>query len=132
MLFYTFLGGAPTSICHFSLSSMRLSVQPSVCCTPCLRKCTSSNHDFWYTCVKWWYLQALFSFFFFFFSFTFLGCLGGKRAKSSPKLKIQLHLSHAISQEQYSILSWFLVHLCKMMVSPGSDFILEYFNFSGC
>ena len=34
----------------------------------------------------------------------------------------QLHLSHAISQEKYSIWSWFLVHLCKVMISPGFFF----------
>ena len=28
-------------------------------------------------------------------------------------------MAHAISQEQYSLWSWFLVHLCKMMIGPG-------------
>ena len=28
-------------------------------------------HGFWYTCVKWWYLQAFFSLF---WNFKFLGC----------------------------------------------------------
>ena len=50
-----FLGGAPTSICHF--------FHLSICFPPYLRNCTSSNHNFWYTCVKW-YLLAFFSFFF--------------------------------------------------------------------
>ena len=36
----------------------------------------------------------------------------------------QLHTSHAISQEQYSIWSWLLVHLCRMMISPEG-----FFNF---
>ena len=27
---------------------------PSICRAPFLRNCTSSNHNFWYTCVKWW------------------------------------------------------------------------------
>ena len=40
VLFF-FLGGAPSSICH----------------------CTSSDHNFWYTYIKWWYLKAFFSFF---------------------------------------------------------------------
>ena len=30
------------------------------------------DHDFWYICAKWWYLQTLF--FLFFWSFHFLGC----------------------------------------------------------
>ena len=38
------------------------SVRPSICRTPYLRSRTSSNHDFWYTCVKWWYLQVFFLF----------------------------------------------------------------------
>ena len=38
---FLFLGGAPTSLCH----------------------CTSSDHNFWDTYVKWLYLQAFFSFF---------------------------------------------------------------------
>ena len=28
-----------------------------------LRNLTSSGHNFWCTCVKWWYLQILFSFY---------------------------------------------------------------------
>ena len=52
-----FLGGVPTSICHFFC--------PSVHRAPFLRNCTSSNHNFWYIYVKWWYLQALFFSFFF-------------------------------------------------------------------
>ena len=34
------------------------------------------------------------------------------------------NLSHTISKEQYSIWSWFLVHLCKMMMLPGVFFFL--------
>ena len=45
--------------------------------------------------------------------------MGGKRAKNSPKWKIKLHLSCILSQEQCSIWSWFLVHLCKLIISPG-------------
>ena len=42
-------------------------------------------------------------------NFSYFGLLGGgggggsKRAKNSPKRKKKLHMSHAISQEQYSI-----------------------------
>ena len=35
----------------------------SVCLTPYLRNSISYDCDFWYTCVKWWYLQQIFSFF---------------------------------------------------------------------
>ena len=37
------------------------SILPSFVCplrTPYLGNCTWSDHNFWYTCVKWWYLQA--------------------------------------------------------------------------
>ena len=80
-----FLGGAPTSICHF--------FRPSACRASYLRNRTSPNHNFWYTCVKWWYLQA---FLFIFLKFWLFGLLKGqkglkkgcKRAKNSPKWKI--------------------------------------------
>ena len=42
-----------------------------------------------------------------------------KGQKITQNEKLQLHLLRVISQEQYSIWSWFLVHLCKMMISPG-------------
>ena len=35
----------------------------SVCLTPYLRNPTLYDYDFWYTCVKWLYLQQIFSFF---------------------------------------------------------------------
>ena len=46
-------------------------VRPSVCRVPCPRKDTSSDHNFGTHNVKWWYLQAVFSFF---QNFDFLGC----------------------------------------------------------
>ena len=38
----------------------------------------SYDHDFCYTCVKWWYLQA---FFLFFFEFWFLGLLWEQKGR---------------------------------------------------
>ena len=67
-LFFIF-SWAPTSICHFFHPSVHLSVP----CTPYLRNRTSSNHNFWYTCVKWWYLGV----FFIFLKFLFFGLLRG-------------------------------------------------------
>ena len=43
----------------------------------------------------------------------------------------QLYLSHCISQEAYIIWLWFLVHMCKMMASPGACFIFSKLWFSG-
>ena len=46
--------------------------------------------------------------------------------------KYQLHPSHTISQEHYSLWSWFLVHLCKLMISRGVFFFVIYiFPFFG-
>ena len=61
---------------HLYPTFSRPSVHPSVCRVPYLRYHTSSNHHLWYTCVKWWYLQAFFPFFFF-WNFDFLGCYRG-------------------------------------------------------
>ena len=57
----------------------------------------------------------------------------GKRVKNSPKWKWQLNILNAISNEPYSIWSWFLVHLCKMMISRGVFFFsFSKFWFLGC
>ena len=55
-----------------------------------------------------------------------------KGQQIAQKEKWQLHLSCTISQEQYSIWSWFLIHLCKMIISPGIFLIFLNFDFSGC
>ena len=61
-----FLGGAPASICHFFVCpSICLFVRPSICRALYFRNRASCDHYFWYTCVKWWHIQAFFSFFFF-------------------------------------------------------------------
>ena len=60
--------------------------------------------------------------FFIFWKFWFSGLLGRecKRAKNGPKW--QIILSHSLSQELYLIWLWFLVHMCKMMISPAIFF----------
>ena len=71
---------------------------------PYLRNSIAYDHYFWYNCVKWWYLQVLFNFFeIFIFSFF-------------------------VSQELYLIWLWFLVHMCKMMISPAI-FLFYFFLF---
>ena len=60
--------------------------------------------------------------FFIFLKFSFSGLLGGKSAKNCLKWKLTTSV-RAISQEQYSIWSWILVHMCKMMISPANFFI---------
>ena len=56
----------------------------------------------------------------------------GKRAKDE---KQKLHLPCAISQEQCSIWSWFLIHLCEMMISRiwwHANDDIQNFDFLGC
>ena len=71
--------------------------------------------------------------FLFFWKFPFFRLLwkGGRGGgqKIAQNEKWQLHLLHAISQEQYSTWSWFLVHLCKMIISPCVSFIFSKFWF---
>ena len=60
-----------------------------------LRNSIAYDHDFWYTFVKWWYLQV---FFFIFVKFSFFGLLGGQRSKNSSKWKIRIKsIMHHIS-----------------------------------
>ena len=64
--------------------------------------------------------------FFIFSKFCLSGLLGGggvKRAKNGPKW--QKILSHSVSQELHLIWLWFLVHMCKMMISPAICFIFS-------
>ena len=53
------------------------SVHSFVCCARYLRNYTSSDHNFWYTYVKWWYLPGFCLFFFLIFSkFWLFGLVG--------------------------------------------------------
>ena len=101
-----FLGGAPTSVCHFFC--------PSVCHPAYLRNRTSSDHNFWYTHIKWWYLQVLFSFF---QNFDFLDCCGGKRAKNGPKWTIITSATHRISGTVHHMIVIFGTHILNADVS---------------
>ena len=47
---------------------------------------TSYDCDFWYTCVKWWYLQQIFHF----VKSWLLEFVGGKRGKNDVKLPISV------------------------------------------
>ena len=77
---------------------------------PYLRNSIAYDHGFWYTCVKWWYLQV-----FFLLIFSFFWLLGQKIAQDDKKIC----LFYWISQEPYIIWLSFMVHKCKMIISPG-------------
>ena len=87
---------------------------------PYLRNSIAYDHDFWYTCVKWWYLQVLF-FIYFFYIFIFWTVKGQKMAQDDKKI-LQL-----MSQEPYIIWLSFMVHLCKLMISLGFFFFFFFF-----
>ena len=111
---YLFLGEAPTSICYFFHPSIHLYVCLPICRTPYLRNGTLSNHNFWCTCVKWWYLQTFFHFFEILIFWAVRRIKGQKIARNE---KWQLHVSHAISQEQlvydhdfwYTCVKWWYI-----------------------
>ena len=71
-----------------------------MCHVPYLKDSIAYDHDFWYTCVKLWYLQG---FFHCFEIFTFWAANKVKGEEIAQNEKQQLHPSHAISEEQYRI-----------------------------
>ena len=85
------------------------------------------DHDFWCICVKWWYLQLFFRFFNILIFQVVSGVKGQKMAQNDKKFC----LSRFISQEPYILWLSFMVHLCKMMISPGIFFISLKFLFFG-
>ena len=95
-----------------------------ICHAPYLRNCISSD-NFWYTYAKWWYLQVIFSFF---QNFNCLGCYWVKGQNMIQNDKKSC-LSYFISQEPCIICLSFMIHLCKMIISPG--IFSFYQNFSG-
>ena len=58
------------------------------------------------------------TYFFIFEKLWFSGHWADKMTKNGPERTKDYIPSHVISQEQYSVRSWFLIHLCKM-ISPG-------------
>ena len=68
-----------------------------------------------------------------FFNFKILifrvvrGLKGQKMAQNDKKFC----LSHSVSQELYITGLWFLVNMCKMMISPANFFVFQNFDFWG-
>ena len=56
-----------------------------ICHLPYLMNSIAYSHGFWYTCVKWCYLQV--GFFFSFFSFFIFWAVMGWKGKKLPKMK---------------------------------------------
>ena len=99
----------------------------SICRAPYLRNHTSYDCNLLYTCVKWQYLQAFFSFC---QNFDFSGYYGVKGQKYVQNDK-KFCLLDSISQEQYIIWLSFMVQMCKMMMSQGVFSFFQNFDFLG-
>ena len=65
-----------------------------------------------------------------FLVFGFSRLLGREKGKKWPRVTKKFCLLHFISQEPYIIWLSFMVHLCKMMISPGVFFNFSQFWFS--
>ena len=99
-----------------------------VCHTPYLRK-----HTLY---ILWWFLVHICKMMaspdtlFIFWRFWFYGLLGegGSKCKKMALNDKKICLT-SLSQEPYLIWLWFLVHMCKMMISPAIFFIFSKFWF---
>ena len=57
--------------------------------------------------------------FFIFSKFWFFGLIGGSKGKKMTQNNKKVCPLHFISQEPYIIWPWFMVHICKRIMSPG-------------
>ena len=87
-----------------------------LCCASCLRNYTSFYCNLWYTCVWNDVSKCSFTFSKFWIFWVVKG--------------VKSCLSCSISQEPYIIWLSFMVHMCKMTISPGWFFIFSFW-FSG-
>ena len=100
-----------------------------ICCMPYLRNSIAYDNDFWYTCVKWWFLQVFFSFF---WNFHVSGKLEGKRAKNSPKWnKAMTFVMHHISGNSIAYHPDFCYTCVKWWYLQVFFSFLQNFDFSG-
>ena len=98
------------------------SVHPSVRYLPYLRNCKSCDYSFWYTCVKWSYLQE----FFLFFQILIFPVVSAKRGLNWQKLCHTPFLRNHTSYDHhlwYTSVKWYL---------QAFFFSLKNFDFSGC
>ena len=102
----------------------------SVCCTLYFRNHISYDLHLWYTFMyKRIISPGIFFIFFKILIFKIIrGEVKGQKMAQSDKI---FCLSHSEFQEPYIIWLWFLVHMCKMMISPANFFIFQNFDFWG-
>ena len=73
----------------------------------------------------------MFFFFFIFSKFFFFGLFVGSEGKKWSKMTKNLSIVLHISGTKHIWLS-FMVHMCKMIISPGIFLISQNFDFPGC
>ena len=66
-----------------------------------------------------------------FYQILIFGVVSGVKTQKMAQNDKKFCMSHFISQEPYIIWLSFMVHLCKMMISPGSFFIFSKFGIFG-
>ena len=64
--------------------------------------------------------------FFILSKFCFVGLLGGVEGQKMAQNEKKFCMSHSLSQKPYLIWFWFLVYICKMMISAGFFFFLQF------
>ena len=152
-LWYTFVKCFNIFRCFFQKGQNQSRMtKSSICCTLYLRNHTSYECNLWCKCGNWKYLWVLFlnfdypgcqglnrfnpslifSFFFFkIFVFGVISGVGGggcKGAKNCPNCQKILSVSLHISGTVHHIWWRFLIHKCKMMISPANLFIFQNFD----
>ena len=92
-----------------------------------LHSISQESYIIWFSFMVLMYKWYLLEFFSFFSKFWLSGLLGQKIAQNDKKLCLLC----LISQEPYVMWSSFVVHKCKMIISPGVFFIFSKFWFFG-
>ena len=105
-----------------------------------LRNHVSYDCHLWCTCVKYNISIRFFQF----FKFLIFWVVSGAKVLKMVQNDNKLCPSHSISQEPYIIWLSFMVHLCKMIISPAGSFsffqdfdspgvfLILKFDFPGC
>ena len=97
-----------------------------ICRAPYIRNHTS--YQLWYTSVKWWYLQAYcFDLVFQILIFKVFREVEGQKMVQNDK-KLWLSCRYL---KNHTLWLWFMVHVCKMIISPGIFLIFQNFDFAG-
>ena len=82
-----------------------------------------------HTMIKWWYLQVFFFNFFKILIFRVVSLVKGQKMTQNVK---KFCLSCFISHEPYIIWLSYMVHMCKMIISPNIFSFFQNVDFPGC